>query len=161
MTDFKALVEALASAKADFIVVGGVAAAVHGSTHATTDLDVVYSRATDNLARIHQALTPYKPYLRGLPPGLPFVWEVGTLRNGLNFTLITALGEIDLLGEITGGGGYDALVSHSVELEVYGHRVRCLDLETLIRVKRAAGRPKDLIRLGELAALLEEAKKKG
>ena len=74
----------------------------------------------------------------------------------LNFMLATALGPLDVLGEITGGGGYDALVSHSQPLSLFGVECRCLSLEQLIVVKRAAGRPKDLEALAELEAIAEE-----
>ena len=63
---------------------------------------------------------------------------------GLNFTLQTDLGDLNLLGEMTGGGNYEDIVDHTFEIEVFGIRCLCLDLETLIHVKRAAGRPKDL-----------------
>src|SRR5207249_8667496 len=58
-------------------------------------------------------LTPYHPYLRGAPPGLPFRWDAQTLERGLNFTLTTDLGALDLLGEITGGGRYAELLAHT------------------------------------------------
>jgi len=57
---------------------------------------------------------------------------------------------------LTGGGGYAELLEHSIELVLFGLRVRCLDLERLIHVKRAAGRPKDLEAVAELEAILEE-----
>jgi hypothetical protein len=82
-------------------------------------------------------------------------WSAGTLAHGLNFTLTTGLGDIDLLGEIVGGGGYDDLLAHSVEIELFGRGYRCLDLPTLIRTKRAAGRPRDLEAIAELEALQE------
>ena len=63
---------------------------------------------------------------------------------------------LDLLGEITGGGGYDALLPASMRVQVLGVEVRCLTLECLIEVKRAAGRPKDLEAIAELEAILEE-----
>ena len=94
------------------------------------------------------------PYLRGVPPGLPFVWAERTLAHGLNFTLTTALGDLDLLGEIVGGGGYDALEPHTVMLTVFGHQLLCLGLEKLIHVKRAAGRPKDFEAVAELELIL-------
>ena len=92
-----------------------------------------------------------KYFARG---ALPFVFDERTLGQGLNFTLETALGDVDLLGEIVGGGGYDALEPHSIELELYGVRCKCLDLPTLIHVKRAAGRPKDLDAVAELEEIL-------
>ena len=66
------------------------------------------------------------------------------------------MGDIDPLGEIVGGGAYEDLVPHTVNVEIFGHWCRCLDLPALIRAKRAAGRPKDLDVLAELEALLEE-----
>ena len=102
------------------------------------------------------ALGPRDPYLRGAPPGLPFRWDEQTIERGLNFTLTTSIGAIDLLGEIAGGGAYDELVQHTIEVTVFGTPCRCLDLPHLIYVKRAAGRPKDLEAVGELEALLEE-----
>jgi hypothetical protein len=156
MTDFRRLLEALSVAKVEFVLVGGLASTAHGSARLTQDIDIVYSRTTDNLKRLVGALAPYRPYLRGAPPGLPFAWDDATLLRGLNFTLTTAIGDIDLLGEITAGGGYQDLAAHTVDLEMFGLSCRCLDLPTLIRVKRAVGRPKDLEVLAELEALLED-----
>lgn len=156
MTDFARLLAALADAQVEFIIVGGLAATVHGSSRLTQDIDVVYARADGNLERIAAALDPYRPYLRGAPPGLPFDWSAATLRRGLNFTLTTALGDIDLLGEITGGGAYEDLVAHTVTVTMFGREHRCIDLEWLIRTKRAAGRPRDLEAIAELEALRDE-----
>ena len=138
------------------MIVGGLAAAIHGSARLTQDVDFVYSRAPDNIGRLVVALRPYSPYLRGAPPGLPFAWNEATVERGLNFTLTTTIGDIDLLGEITGGGDYEALLPHSLEVDIFGCRCRCLDLPALIRTKRAAGRPRDLDALAELEALLEQ-----
>jgi predicted nucleotidyltransferase len=156
MTDVERLLRALAQGGVEFILVGGVAAAAHGSARLTQDVDVVYSRSTDNLSRIVSALAPHSPYLRGAPPGLPFRWDEATLRRGLNFTLTTALGDLDLLGELTGGGSYEDLVADTISIRVFAVECRCLGLERLIRVKRAAGRPKDLEAIAELEALREE-----
>lgn len=93
---------------------------------------------------------------RTAPPGLPFDWSVETLRRGLNFTLTTTLGDINLLGDIPGGGGYERLIRNSVSVDLFGRPCRCLSLPALIRTKRAAGRPKDLETLAELEALLDE-----
>ena len=138
------------------MIVGGLAATIHGSTHLTQDVDFVYSRSRANIERLVIALRPHAPYLRGAPPGLPFDWSEATIERGLNFTLTTAIGDIDLLGEIVGGGDYEALVPHTVKVEIFGHRCRSLGLPGLIRAKRAAGRPKDLDVLAELEALLDE-----
>jgi predicted nucleotidyltransferase len=156
MTGLQRLLRALSDAGVEFILIGGVAARAHGSARVTDDVDVSYARHEANLARLVASLASLKPYLRGAPPGLPFEWSVATLRGGLNLTLITSAGAIDLLGEIVGGGRYEDLLPHTMPVTVFGREVRLLDLAWLIRVKRAAGRPKDLEVIAELEALLEE-----
>jgi hypothetical protein len=156
VTQLERLLAALNGSRADFIIVGGVAARAHGSSRLTDDLDISYARDAENLARLVKALSPLKPYLRGAPPGLPFAWSVTTLRAGLNFTLTTSAGAIDLLGEIAGGGRYEDLLPHTLTVRIFGRETRLLDLPWLIYVKRAAGRPKDLEVIAELEALREE-----
>jgi len=156
MTDFSAVIGVLAGSGVEFILVGGVAAAAHGAARLTEDLDVVYRRTAENIARLASTLAAHHPYLRGAPPGLPFRWDAETIRRGCNFTLVTDFGAIDLLGEITGGGRYEDLLSYSVLLTLFGHPCLCLGLKRLIEVKRAAGRPKDFDAIAELEALLDE-----
>jgi hypothetical protein len=139
-----------------YILVGGAAATAHGSARLTQDLDIVYRRSEDNIHRLVAALAPYKPYLRGAPPGLPFAWDVRTIQRGLNFTLTTDLGALDLFGEITGGGRYEDLLPDCIPISVFDSTCHCLGLERLIQVKRAAGRPRDLEAVAELEAILEE-----
>ncbi len=160
-TDFEGLLRALCHAGVEFILVGGVAAKAHGSARLTVDLDVVYSRSDDNLRRLISALAPLEPYLRGAPAGLPFRLDFETMHRGLNFTLRTRRGDLDLLGELVGGGGYEALLPHSREIEILGLRCRCLELDKLIEVKRAAGRPRDYEAVAELEAIREERRKRG
>lgn len=156
MTDFRGLLSTLAEGGVEFILVGGAAAIAHGSSRLTQDLDIVYRRSPENIAKVVRTLAPHAPYLRGAPVGLPFEFDEATVARGFNFTLTTSLGAIDLLGSITGGGGYEDLLPHTVEFAVFGLRCRGLNLETLIEVKRAAGRPKDLEAIAELEALREE-----
>ena len=153
---FEGVLALLADGGVEFVLVGGLAGTVHGAARATFDVDVVYSRSSGNLERLATTLAPVRPYLRGAPPGLPFRLDLTTLRNGLNFTLSTDLGPLDLLGEIAGGGDYGALLEQTLVLDVFGKKIRCLTLEKLIEVKRAAGRPKDLEAIAELEALREE-----
>lgn len=155
MIDFPGVLRALADAGVRFIIVGGAAATAHGSARLTQDLDLLYERSPENLARLVRALGPHEPYLRDAPPGLPFRFDVESLRRGLNFTLTTKLGDVDLLGEIVGGGGYANLEQHTIQLDVFGVRCLCLNLDKLIEVKRAAGRPKDLEAIAELIAIRE------
>jgi predicted nucleotidyltransferase len=161
VTDLRALFHLLHDHHVEFIIVGGVAATLHGSARVTRDLDVVYARTPRNLTRLAEALRGHRPYPRGAPPGLPFSYDERTLRRGLNFTLETDLGNLDLLGEITGGGGYEHLLPHAIQVEVFGVRLLCLDLDTLILVKNAAGRPRDLDAIAELKVIREERDKTG
>lgn len=153
MVEFRSLLGALVENGVEFILVGGVAATVHGSARLTSDVDVVYRRSPENIARLAAALAPLEPSLRGAPPGLPFRLDAETIRHGLNFTLSTRAGALDLLGEITGGGAWEQLAHHTIDVEVFGLLCKCLDLDTLIAVKRAAGRPRDLETVAELEAL--------
>jgi hypothetical protein len=156
MTDFGGLLRRLTEAQVNFILIGGVTATVHGSPRLTLDLDIIYERSPGNFRKLTAALADVSPYPRGAPPGLPFQWNEHTLARGLNFTLTTAIGDINVLGEIAGGGSYPNLLPHTFEVQVFGHKCRCLELNELIRVKRAAGRPKDFEVIAELEAIREE-----
>ena len=155
-TDFSGLLRRLLEARVDFIIVGGLAGNVHGSARATFDIDIVYARSAENIERVVGALTPLHPYLRGARAGLPFVLDSATVQRGLNFTLETSLGDLDLLGEVTGGGAYESLRESTIEVAVFGFRCRVVTLEKLIELKRAAGRPRDLDAIAELEAIAEE-----
>ncbi len=159
MTRFGELLRVLASGGVDFVVVGGVAAAAHGSPRSTQDLDIVYARQDENLRKIAATLAPYHPYLRGAPPKLPFRLDFETLRAGPNFTLVTDLGWLDLFGEISGAGGYDDLAAHSIAVDVFGIRCKVVALDDLILAKRATGRLRDLETVAELEILRERARR--
>ena len=151
----------LNAADVRYILIGGWASILHGSVRTTLDVGVVYSRERENMMRLVGALRPIHPYLRGAPKGLHFEFDEKTVRNGLNFTLTTDLGDLDLLGEVAGGGMYQQLLPFSQEMDAFGIRCRCVTLERLIQLKRAAGRPKDLEAIAELQALLEESRRAG
>lgn len=155
MTDanIEEILPTLSRGGVEYVVIGGAAAMFHGSARLTRDVDVVYRRTPENIARLVATVRPLSPYLRGAPPGLPFRFDEKTIRAGLNFTLTTSLGDLDLLGEVVGGGTYENLLAGSIEHSVFGCAVRYVDLPTLIRLKRAAGRVKDLEAIAELEKL--------
>lgn len=153
MLDIAALLRTLVTYKVEFVVIGGVAMIAHGSNHATVDVDICYNRTPGNLAAISAALNALHAYLRGVPKGLPFKTDVPTLQAGLNFTLETDNGDLDILGEVSGVGNYAQALAHSEERELYGCRVRILSLDGLIAAKKAAARNKDKSHLLELEAL--------
>lgn len=153
MLDIAAILKALSANEVDFVVIGGIAAVAHGSAYITQDFDISYARTPLNLERLARALAPFHPRLRGVSEDLPFRFDPATLRAGLNFTLTTDLGDIDLMGAIAGFSSYEMIAAASETLELYGVSCRILTLQGLIRSKRAVGRPKDLRLLSELEAL--------
>ncbi len=104
MIDFEQALTALANVRVRFVIVGGLAVTIHGSSYVTFDLDFCYARDRENLSRLAQALGPYRPRLRSAPAGLPFRFDEDTLSAGLNFTLTTDVGDIDLMGDVAGVG---------------------------------------------------------
>ncbi|NNJ26586.1 hypothetical protein [Alienimonas chondri] len=153
---FRRLLDTLEDGGVEYIVIGGLAAIAHGSSMLTQDVDVVYRRTADNIARLAAALVPLNPYLRGVPPGLPFRFDEETISKGMNFTLTTDAGALDLLGHMTGGGEFDDLITFTEPLSIQGRTRRTLTLDALIKAKRAAGRTKDLQAVSILEALREE-----
>jgi hypothetical protein len=154
-TRLEAVLRVLGEAQVEFVVIGGLAAVAHGSSHVTYDVDVCYGRSRQNIERLCAALAPLHPSLRGAPRELPFRFDPPTVSAGLNFTLETDLGAVDLLGELVPFGLYEAVVPHTEQMELFGWTVSVLSLPALIRAKRAAGRAKDLLVIPELEALLE------
>jgi predicted nucleotidyltransferase len=153
--NFIKLIQALVDAGVEFVIIGGWSAILHGSSYATRDLDLCFSRNRANLQKLVKALAPFHPTLRELPPGLPFVWDETTLRNGTLFTLSTDLGGVDLLGEVLGIGSFEQVKDVSTEVDVFDRKIWTLSLRALIQAKKAAGREKDLQILPELQGLLE------
>lgn len=156
MNDFERILTSLRLAEVSFVVIGGVAATVHGSARLTADVDIVYERSLVNIERLVKALAPLKPYLRGAPSGLPFHFDVETVRRGINFTLTTEAGPVDVLGEITGVGDFAAVLAVSESVSLFGATYFCINLDALIVSKRAAGRPKDLEAVAELELIRDE-----
>jgi hypothetical protein len=153
MLDPVPLLRRLNDRHVEYVIIGGVAMIAHGSAHITKDLDVCYSRTPENVASLVAALSPLHPYLRGVPPGLPFHFDVPTVQAGLNFTLVTSLGDFDLLGEVKGVGRYTEALAQSEDHQIGGVSVRVLSLDALIASKKAAGRPHDLNHVLELEEL--------
>ena len=149
------LARRFSSAGVDFVIVGGIAIRSHGGNYITEDLDICYSRQRENLKKIAGVLEPLQPRLRGIDDTLPFVFDWTTLQHGTNFTFTTALGDVDLLGEVKGVGAYDDLVKESIEVDLDGFATYILSIPSLIAAKKAAARPKDEAGLQVLYALKE------
>lgn len=155
MIDLFRAVKLFADAKVDFVVVGGVAVRSHGTSYITEDLDLCYSRTTENIKTIADVLRPFNPRPRGFPEDLPFIFDWSTINQGTNFTFKTDLGDIDLLGEVKGIGGYSEIVKEAITVDLDGSEVKILSINGLIKAKEAAGREKDVAGLKVLYALQE------
>jgi hypothetical protein len=155
MNDFLRTLRVLCDAQVRFVVIGGAAASAHGFPHLTYDLDICYERGRDNIDRLAKALEPYHPRLRDAQDDLPFCFDAATIARGMNFTLTTDVGDIDLFGEVPAIGAYKDVHALSITLALFGFQCAVLSLEGLIRCKRAAARPKDLLALPEIEALRE------
>ena len=153
MIDIEKAITAMASEPVDFVLIGGVALAIHSAAYVTYDIDFCYDRSRSNLKKIARALAPFSPRPRGFPDGLPFIWDESTLLNGSVFTLDTSIGEIDLLSEVAGLGNYDGVKEQSEPFQLYGFEVRVLSVDGLITAKTAAGREKDIPGLKHLEAI--------
>jgi hypothetical protein len=153
MLDMTGILRHLADHHVEYVVIGGLAMIAHGSAYITKDLDICYSRSPRNLAAVVDAFASLHPYLRGVPVGLPFHFDIPTIQAGLNFTLTTDLGDVDLLGDVAGIGSYEKVLAQSEERTVFSLPVRVLTLDGLIAAKKAAGRVKDRNHLLELEEL--------
>lgn len=158
LTRFDAIgmLRALVDQDVRFVVIGGVAAQYSGSPITTRDLDVCYARDPENLEALAAVLRDLGAALRGAPAGLPFRLDARTLARGDAFTFTTILGDLDIIGTPAGTDGYDDLVRNASIQEVDGIRLRVAAIDDLMRMKRAAGRTKDLIHLEHLGALRDE-----
>ena len=150
------VLERFAEAGVDFVVIGGVAGAIHGSSFGTFDVDLAYSRDPENLEKVTELLRSLDAELRGAPAGLPFVLDAQTLKAGANFTFTTSLGSIDLLGDPAGAPPYERLRKTATVVSIRGHEVRVASLDHLIAMKEAAGRPKDKLQATEYRTISDE-----
>jgi len=146
--------------KAKFVVIGGIAGRLWGSTIVTNDLDICYARDRENLEALAGALKEMKVKLRGADRDLSFIVDARSLKMGDSFMFTTIAGNLDCLGTPAGSGGYEALARTATKMDVGGVTVLVASLEDLIQMKRAAGRPKDLIEVEVLAAVREEIERR-
>jgi hypothetical protein len=140
-----------------FVLIGGLAAAVWGSSLVTFDVDVCYERSMANCERLAAALREMQATLRGAPAGLPFQLDARTIRAGDSFTFETTYGAFDCLGTPSGTSGYADLLRNSAVFEVADDlSVHVASIDDLLRMKRAAGRVKDRSAIEILEAIKQE-----
>jgi hypothetical protein len=151
---------ALADAEVDFVVIGGVAAQIHGSAQLTFDLDIAYARTDANLRSLADVLRSTDARLRGASPDRPFQLDARTLRAGANFTFVTNYGSVDILGDPAGAPPYDRLRADSVVQVIDSRAIRFSSIDHLIAMKEAAGRPKGRNAATELRTLADEIRRR-
>jgi predicted nucleotidyltransferase len=152
--DLGRLLSVLSGHDVEFIIVGGVAAALQGAPVVTLDVDIVHRIEDANLARLKQALDGLNAFVRGDPRELGV--DPAELRTKGHTLISTDAGPLDVLGSMNDRFVYEDLIGSTAELEVTGHVMRVLSLERLIELKRALGRPKDVAMLPVLEATLRE-----
>jgi hypothetical protein len=148
--------QVLAAHGVRFVVIGGFAGAIRGSPVITGDLDLCYAREEDNLHALAAALQGLGATLRGAPEDVPFRLDARTLKAGDHFTFSTRLGPLDVLGTPAGTDGFADLDGSATDEDLDGIVVRVASVDDLIRMKRAAGRPQDLLAVEWLTALRDE-----
>lgn len=151
--DIEALLRELQNAGVEMIVVGGAAAVIHGAPITTRDLDIVPRCTPDGLNRLLAALGQLDARFRPIAPGRDISPTLEHLSGTGQLSLITRLGPLDVLLRLHDSRGYDELHEHSVEINDDNLRVRVVDLDTLIEIKRSTGRARDMLVVPLLLAL--------
>jgi predicted nucleotidyltransferase len=144
------LLQRLTEHGVDFVVIGGVAVILQASPRFTKDLDICYALQQENLDRLGEVLVEVGAKLRDIDEDLPFVPDGRALRHTQILTLVTPDGGLDLLVEPKGSPAYPALRRRADEVDIDGIGVRVASIDDLIAMKRAAGRPQDLVDLESL-----------
>jgi predicted nucleotidyltransferase len=137
----------------DYIVIGGQAEVLLGSSRVTYDTDFAYSRSLINLQRLTAALSDLQVRLRNVPEGVPFLIDSRTLQAGCNFTFECSLGNIDFLGYVEPIGDFSQLLPHAEKVALGGRTIRIIGLEDLIRIRNHLRRPRDRESLPILLAI--------
>ena len=145
----------------DFVVIGGIAAVLHGSPRVTQDLDICYSTEKANLAALGRALVDMNGRLYGVKEDVPFVPDERTLARVELLTLQTDHGKLDLMTHPAGAPSYTRLRAHAETYDLSGVLVRVAGIMDLIAMKQAAGRAKDLADVEELEAIEQLRRRSG
>src|SRR5258708_3616803 len=156
-----AILKALNDYDVDYIVIGGIAATIHGSDAITGDLDICYQRTKANMQRLASSLNVVHAKLTNFPEDLPFGLDGRSISNGDTFTFDTDYGRFDCLADPSGTTGFDDLRAAATSEDIGdGKTALVCSLSDLIRMKEAAGRIKDRLALEQLYSLkrlLEES----
>jgi len=151
--DAQEILRRLTARGVDFIVVGGIAAVLHGSAQMTFDLDICYATDRSNIEALAEVLLELRARLKDVQDEVPFAADAQTLRRVEMLTLSTDLGELDVLARPAGSPGYESLRRSAERFDLGGYSVLVASIDDLVAMKLAAGRTKDLAAAEELAAI--------
>lgn len=148
--------------RVEYVVIGGIAATLHGSNLRTGDVDICPSRDSANLSRLASALKEMEARIRtaDVPDGLPFACDTEFLKGIDLLNLVTRFGDFDISFVPAGTAGYEDLVRQAVKVDLEPVIVPVASLEDVIRSKKAAGRIKDLQQVPILEMLLKEIRRR-
>ena len=153
----KPILRTLLEHDVDFVLIGGLAGIVHGSSYPSYDVDIAYARDSENLKRLAAALRELGATPRGAPKSVPFQLDARTLKNGSHFTFETKYGSLDILSDPDGAPPYEKLRRRAGRPQEFeGERIRVASLDHLIAMKDASGRTKDQLMTTEYRVLSDE-----
>ncbi len=165
--DPERMLSALSEGGVRFILIGGMAAVLHGDVGVTVDIDVVPERTDENLERLAEALRGLGARIRadGEPEGLAFDCSAEFFRNPPPESIVnmtTEAGDLDVTFCPSGTSGFTDLQRDAIDIEAADRlHVLVASLEDVIRSKEAAGREKDRLALPRLRRLLDRLRVDG
>ncbi len=151
--DFYNLLELLKKSNVDFILIGGFAGVVYGSTMVTQDIDLCCDFSKDNLLKLQKALSSLHPTHRQTPKRIPLELNENNCETFKNLYLDTDLGQLDCVSSVLGLGDYHKVLAQSQIVTDGNIQYRVLTIDSLIESKKALGRPRDKQAVTELEAI--------
>ena len=153
------LLKVLIDSSIEFVLIGGYASVVHGSTFVTRDLDICVLVTPEQIEKLRKCLKDFHPKHRMTPKKLPFLDHPEDTAETKNIYLETDLGVLDVISQVTGVGEYSRIAAQAVEIQIYGKKCKVISLEDLIVSKLAMGRDKDKAVVNELKAIKDQEEK--
>jgi hypothetical protein len=143
--DPERVLKALSRHRVKFVLIGAIAARLHGFPRFTADIDITPASDKTNLERLAAALKDLdaKVYTESVPEGLPFDRSAAALGRAVMWNLVTNAGRLDIAFKPSGIDGYADLTKEAERFDAFGVKFLVASLDDIIRSKEAAGRPKD------------------
>ena len=160
MQNLSHLLLRLADSDIEFVIVGGFAGVLHGSSLVTRDLDVCAVLTPENVEKLRDLLADLHARHRMTPQRLSFLQVPRPGETVNNLYLETDWGAIDILSSVLGIGDFHRLREHAEEIQIHGRKCRVIGLEDLIVAKEALGREKDALAAKELRAIQRKRREK-